>query len=254
MNRLPLHKRTQLLHLLCEGSSLRAAGRVAHAAFNTVLKLQVDAGKACDLFHDQRVHSLNPSLIQCDELWAFCYAKKGHVESAKAPPPEAGDVWTWVAIDSKTKLVISWWCGARGHEDAVIFLEDLHWRLAAPESVEVVTDGLEAYQTAWEQVFGIDGTHYILNKSKGKNEGVPRTAYVERQNLNIRMGNRRFTRLTNAHSKKLRNHYLSLALYFTYYNWVRTHMSLDPLTTPAMAAGLAKLPLSLEEIDALISN
>ena len=150
--------------------------------------------------------------------------------------------------------MISWACGNREHADALILLGDLYGRLADPENSEVVTDGLPAYQTAWPHAFGADGTHYILNKSKGKNEGVPRTAYVERHNLTIRMGNRRFTRQTNAHSKKLRNHYLSLALYFTYYNWVRPPSSLGPLTTPAMAAGLARFPLSLEAIDSLISK
>jgi len=99
MNRLPLHKRTQLLHLLCEGSSLRVAGRVAGTAFNTVLKLQVDAGLACDNFHDEQMRNIQPGLVQCDELWSFCYAKKLNVENAKVPPPEAGDVWTWTAID-----------------------------------------------------------------------------------------------------------------------------------------------------------
>ena len=244
MNRLPLHKRTQLLHLLCEGSSLRAAGRVAQVAFNTVLKLQVDAGLACEKFHDERVRGLQPRLVQCDELWAFCYAKRTNVATAKSPPPEAGDVWTWTAIDPETKLIIAYWAGDRDAEAGTVFMRDLYDRLADPARVELATDALGSYVSAIENIWEEMPTHTRDSQ----------TSHVERSNLTIRMGNRRFTRRTNAHSKKLRNHLLSLSLYFTYYNWVRPHMSLGPLTTPAMAAGLAQFPISLEEIDALISN
>ena len=180
--------------------------------------------------------------VQCDELWAFCYTKRQNIAG---PTPEGyGDVYTWVDIDPATKLVISWWVGKRATEDALEFMRDLRGKLSNP-SVQISTDALASYAVALESEFGAEALHDV---SKA------RTSHVERNNLSIRMGNRRFTRQTNAHSKKLLNHYLSVALYFTFYNFCRPHMSLGPVTTPAMAAGLAEFPMTFEELATLSSN
>ena len=223
--------------------SLRATARVGGVAFNTVLKLQVEVGKAADLFHHERVQEISTPWVQCDELWAFCHTKRARLTAASSE--DHGDVYTWVAIDPKTKLVISWWVGNRTYEDAVQFMGDLAGRLDKDKTVEISTDALRAYAPAVEGAFGADAIHDVSK---------PRTTHVERNNLNIRMGNRRFTRATNAHSKKLLNHYLSVSLYFTFYNWCRPHMALGPLTTPAMAAGLTSEPMGLEDLTALLSN
>ena len=217
--------------------SLRGTARVCGVAFNTVLKLQVEAGHAAEAFHAERVRAVRTKWVQCDELWAFCHTRRRADEQAL--PEGYGDVYTWVGIDPATKLVISWWVGGRALEDAVKFMIGLGSRLdlsVAP--VRISTDALASYKDAVNMVFGKLAEH---DMSK------PRTTHVERSNLTIRMGNRRFARRTNAHSKKIRNHELSLSLYFMHYNFCRPHMSLGPVTTPAMAAGLAEWPLRLEE-------
>ena len=242
MNRLPVGKRAKLIQTLCEGVSLRATARLNEAAYNTVLKLQVEAGVGASNFHDETVRNLPTSWVQCDELWAFCHTKQRNIEGPA--PDEYGDVYTWVAIDPATKLVISWWVGKRSAEDGIGFMRDLRTRLINP-SVRISTDALKAYAIAVESEFGIEAEHEVSK---------PSTTHVERNNLSIRMGNRRFTRRTNAHSKKMLNHYLSVSLYFTYYNFCRPHMTLGTLVTPAMAAGLTEFPLSLEELAAIISN
>ena len=241
MNRLPLAKRAQLIHLLCEGMSLRGAGRVAGTAFNTVLKLQVEAGEAAEAFHDSQVRSIESTRVECDELWAFCHTKKDNLNGSA--PAEYGDAYTWVAIDPATKLVISWWVGDRSAEDGTEFMRDLRERLSTP-SPEIQTDALRSYAAAVERVFG-SGVKHEISRSN---------SYVERNNLTIRMSNRWFARRTNAFSKKMENHSLSLALYFTFYNFCRPHSSLGALTTPAMAAGLAEFPMRLEELAGLSSK
>lgn len=276
MNKLPLAKRTQILAMLCEGSSMRSISRIADVSINTVSKLLIEAGEACLALHDETVRNVKASRIQCDEIWSFCYAKDKNVAAAKAAPDGAGDVWTWTAIDADTKLMVSYFVGDRSTESAVILMDDLRGRLA--NRVQLTTDGHNAYLEAVEGAFGADIDYAQLVKlygiaDRGRSsearyspmactgirkrtvEGRPdaahvSTSHVERMNLSIRMQNRRFTRLTNAFSKKLDNHIHALALYFAFYNFCRIHKSLR--VTPAMAAGIADRLWSLEDIVAKI--
>jgi IS1 family transposase len=273
MNKLPLAKRTQILAMLCEGSSMRSISRIADVSINTVAKLLVEAGEACLALHDETVRNVKASRIQCDEIWSFCYAKQKNVATAKDAPEGAGDVWTWTAIDADTKLMVSYFVGDRGAESAMILMDDLRTRLA--NRVQLTTDGHRAYLEAVEGAFGAEVDYAQLVKLYGptisapgryspaecigakkvRREGNPdighvSTSHVERMNLSIRMQNRRFTRLTNAFSKKLDNHIHALALYFAFYNFCRIHKSLR--VTPAMAAGITDRLWSLEDVCAKI--
>lgn len=275
MNRLPLAKRTQILAMLCEGSSMRSISRVADVSINTVSKLLVEAGEACLAIHDEHVRGVRASRIQCDEIWSFCYAKAKNVETAKAAPAGAGDVWTWTAIDADTKLMTAYFVGDRSGESAMILMDDLRARLS--NRVQLTTDGHKAYLEAVEGAFGADVDYAQLVKLYGSEggkssevryspaectgirkrtvEGNPdiahvSTSHVERMNLSIRMQNRRFTRLTNGFSKKLDNHIHALALYFAFYNFCRIHKSLR--VSPAMAAGITDHLWSLEDVVAKI--
>jgi IS1 family transposase len=276
MNKLPLAKRVQILSMLCEGSSLRSISRVCDVSINTVSKLLVDAGEACAAFHDNHVRGVKAKRIQCDEIWAFVHAKQKNVASAKAAPGKAGDVWTWTALDADSKLIVTWLIGERDGEAANQFIGDVAQRVAS--RIQLTTDGHKAYLEAVEGAFGADVDYAMLVKlfgaapeaAKGRYspaectgirktriEGNPddkhiSTSYVERQNLNMRMGIRRFTRLTNAFSKKVENHGHALALYFVFYNFVRIHKTLR--TTPAMAAGVTDRLWSMEDIVTLIDN
>ena len=276
MNKLPLAKRTQILAMLCEGSSMRSISRIADVSINTVSKLLVEAGEACLALHDEHVRDVKASRVQCDEIWSFCYAKAKNVETAKSAPDGAGDVWTWTALDSETKLMVAYFIGDRSGESAMVLMDDLRSRLS--NRVQLTTDGHKAYLEAVEGAFGSDVDYAQLVKlygseSVGKGaevryspaectgtrrrrvEGNPdighvSTSHVERMNLSIRMQNRRFTRLTNAFSKKLDNHIHALALYFAFYNFCRIHKTLR--VTPAMAAGITDRLWSLEDIVAKI--
>jgi IS1 family transposase len=273
MNKLPLSKRVQILAMLCEGSSMRSISRVADVSINTVSKLLVEAGEACLAIHDETVRGVKASRIQCDEIWSFCYAKQKNVATAKDAPEGAGDVWTWTALDADTKLMVSYFVGDRGSESAMILMDDLRARLS--NRVQLTTDGHKAYLEAVEGAFGADVDYAQLVKLYGptitapgryspaecigakkvRREGNPdiahvSTSHVERMNLSIRMQNRRFTRLTNAFSKKLDNHIHALALYFAFYNFCRIHKSLR--VTPAMAAGISDRLWSLDDIVAKI--
>lgn len=274
MNRLPESKRTMILQLLCEGSSMRSASRVVGCSINTVTKLLEDTGEACMRFHDREVREVPTQFIQCDEIWAFCYAKRKNVDHAIAAPSEAGDVWTWTALDADTRLIVSWYVGGRDAATAIEFMDDVRARLL--DTVQLTTDGHKAYLEAVEGAFGSNVHYAQLVKLYGQPTGEdarryspaecigarkevvmgnPRmehvnTSYVERQNLTMRMSMRRFTRLTNAFSKKFANHCYMVALYFVWYNWVRPHKSLKG-ETPAMASGLAMEPYTMEWLASL---
>jgi IS1 family transposase len=273
MNKLPLAKRTQILAMLCEGSSMRSISRVADVSINTVSKLLVEAGEACLAIHDETVRDVKASRIQCDEIWSFCHAKQKNVATAKAAPEGAGDVWTWTAIDADTKLIVSYFVGDRSGDSAIELMDDLRDRIA--NRVQITTDGHRAYVEAVEGAFGGDVDYAQLVKLYGptitapgryspaectgikkiRREGNPdiahvSTSFVERQNLTMRMSMRRFTRLTNGFSKKLENHVHALALYFAFYNFVRIHKTLR--MSPAMAAGITDRLWSLDDIVAKI--
>lgn len=274
MNKLPASERALILILLCEGSSMRAISRTADVSINTVSKLLVDAGTACAAFHDEKVRSVTARRVQCDEIWSFTYAKAKNVETAKAAPEEAGDTWTWTALDADSKLIVSWLVGGRDGEYAKAFMDDLAGRLA--NRVQLTTDGHKAYLEAVEGAFGIDVDYAQLvtlygeapEAAKGRYSpaecigtrkeaitGRPEkkhvsTSYVERQNLTMRMHMRRFTRLTNGFSKKFENHMHMVALYTVWYNFVRIHKTLK--VTPAMAAGLSPILWSMEDVAALL--
>jgi len=262
MNKLPPQKRAQALQMMAEGVSLRAITRLTGVSRTTLLNLLEDAGQAFSEYQDRTLVNLSSKRIQVDEVWAFCYAKQKNVAKAKAAPQGAGDIWTWVGIDADTKLVASWLVGGRDGSYAIEFMDDLRSRLA--NRVQLTSDGLRSYLEAVEGAFGGDVDYAQLVKiygaapesAKGRYspaectgaiktriEGDPdpkyvSTSYVERQNLNIRMGNRRMTRLTNAFSKKAENHAHMMAIYFMHYNFVRIHQTLK--ITPAMAAGVTK--------------
>jgi len=274
MNKLPLAKRVQILNMLCEGSSMRSISRVVDVSINTVTKLLVYAGTACAAYHDAHVRNVKAKRIQCDEIWAFCYSKQKNVSGAKAAVDGAGDVWTWTALETETKLMVSYLSGGRDSEYAMALMDDLRGRLA--NRVQLTTDGHKAYLNAVEEAFGDDIDYAMLVKLYGetpeshkgryspaecvgtrktKITGNPdrahvSTSYVERQNLTMRMSMRRFTRLTNAFSKKLENHHHAQALYFMFYNFVRIHKTLK--VTPAMAAGISDRLWSMEDIVAVI--
>lgn len=276
MNKLPLAKRAQILSMLVEGSSMRSISRVADVSINTVYKLLVDAGRACAAFHDEAVRGVASERIQCDEVWSFCYAKQKSVAAAKAAPGGAGDVWTWTALDADSKLILTWKVGGRDAEYALALMDDLRGRIST--RVQLTTDGHRAYLSAVEEAFGDDIDYGMLVKLYGpevSGQGHERkyspsecvgarketitgrpdsrrisTSYTERHNLTMRMSMRRFTRLTNAFSKKIENHCYALALYFVYYNFARVHKTLR--VSPAMAAGVSNRLWSMEDIVALI--
>jgi IS1 family transposase len=250
--------------------------RLTGASKNTVTKLLVDAGKACAAYHDEHVRGLTSKRIQVDEIWTFTYAKAKNVAAAKAAPEGAGDTWTWTAIDADIKLIASWLVGGRDAEYALAFMDDLRSRLL--NRVQLTSDGHAAYLQAVEGAFGADIDYAMLVKiygvapesAKGRYspaeclgcrktriEGNPDPAYVstsyaERANLTMRMHMRRFTRLTNAFSKKVENHAHAVALHFMYYNFVRIHKTLR--VTPAMAAGVTDKLWEMADIVKVLEN
>jgi len=271
MNKLPLKKRAMIIQLLVEGNSLRSTSRIADVSINTVTKLLVDVGAACQTFHDETVKNVASKRVQCDEIWAFCYAKDKNVAAAKAAPDGAGDVWTWTGIDADSKLIVSWFVGNRDAESAHAFMYDVAARLK--NRVQLTTDGFKPYLKAVDAAFDGEIDFAQLVKLYGQPEGAGNerryspvecvgsekkviegrpeeehisTSYVERQNLTMRMHMRRFTRLTNAFSKKVENHAHAVALHFVYYNFAKVHKSLR--VTPAMEAKLALKPMTIEEI------
>jgi len=273
MNKLSLAKRVQILSMLVEGSSMRSISRVVDVSINTVSGLLVDAGEACMAFHDENVRGVKSKRIQCDEIWSFVYAKKKNVETAKTAPEGAGDAWTWTALDADSKLIVSFLVGERDADCAHDFMQDVASRLA--NRVQLTTDALKTYLDAVEDAFGGDIDYAKLVKLYGEGPksagryspaectgikkermmGAPEdkhisTSFIERQNLTMRMSMRRFTRLTNAFSKKIENHVHMVALYTVWYNFVRMHKTLK--CSPAMAAGLTGTLWEMEKIVELI--
>ena len=275
MNKLPAAKRAQILSMLCEGSSMRSVSRIADVSINTVSKLLVDAGRVCAKFHDENVRGVKARRVQVDEIWSFTYAKAKNVPTAKTAPEGAGDTWTWTALDADSKLIVSWLIGPRDAGSAFTFMHDLEERLDG--RVQLTSDGLGVYVDAVEDTFGADVDFAQLVKLYGASDepdtryspatcqgcvqrpitGDPdpkhiSTSYVERQNLTMRMSMRRFTRLTNAFSKKLMNHVHMVSLYAVFYNWTRIHKTLK--TSPAQAAGLTERLWDMGDIVALIED
>ncbi|HEY1543182.1 MAG TPA: IS1 family transposase [Xanthobacteraceae bacterium] len=275
MNKLPLQTRVQILSMLCEGSSMRSISRVCDVSPNTVDKLLRDAGSACAAFHDEKVRDVKARRVQVVEIWSFTYAKQKNVANAKAAPQGAGDTWTWTAIEADTKLLITWLVGGRDGEYAMAFMDDLRSRLA--NRVQLTSDGHRAYLEAVEGAFGGDVDYAQLVKLYGaapesfkgryspaecigarkeRIEGNPdlkhvSTSYAERANLTMRMQMHRFTRLTNAFSKKFENHMHMVALYTVWYNYVKQHKSLKGIT-PAMAAGLSETLWSVADMAEMV--
>jgi IS1 family transposase len=269
MNKLPTAKRAKILTLLCEGMSMRAIARTEDVSQNTVAKALVDAGTVCAQMHDEMVQGVKATKIQCDEIWAFNYCKQRTVATAKAAPADAGDIWTWTGIDADSKLIVSYLVGDRSGQAAIELMDDLRSRLA--NRVQLTTDGLRSYLEAVEGAFGGDIDYAQVIKQYGPTpspagryspaectgikkvhvEGNPdmkaaNTSFVEAHNKTMRMHMRRFTRLTNGHSKKVANHAHMVALYTMYYNFIRTHSKLK--MTPAMQAGIADTFLSFADV------
>jgi len=281
MNRLSTERRSQIIGCLTEGMSIRATVRVTGVAKNTVVKLLTDLGQACADYQDATLTNLPCRRIECDEIWSFCYAKQKNVPEEHRDTFGYGDVWTWTAICADTKLVPSWLVGERTVSDAYVFMTDLRDRLQ--HRVQLTTDGHRPYLTVVEPVFGSDGIDFaMLHKIYGAPEGshdterhyspavctgidkriicgIPdaskiSTSYVERQNLTMRMGMRRFTRLTNGFSKKVENLAHAVSLHYMHYNFARPHQTLSKgrKVTPAMAAGVADYPWSVTQIAKLL--
>jgi len=280
MNRLSRAERAQIIRTLVEGNSIRSTARMTGAARNTITTLLVQLGMACAAYQDRTLRYLTSTRIECDEIWAFCYSKAKNVPEDKRGEFGYGDVWTWTAIDPDTKLVLSWLVGWRDPADARAFISDLRSRLMT--RIQITTDGHQPYVEAIEAEFGQEVDYAMLIKQYGVEaslDGSPTarryspnkvtseevrivsgdpdldlisTSIVERQNLTMRMGMRRFTRLTNGFSKKVENHAAMVSLHFMYYNFARPHMALGKNTTPAMAAGVADHVWTCDEIAALL--
>jgi len=273
VNRLVQNKQVAVIAALVEGASVNATCRMTGVAKHTVLKLLKDIGCACAAFHDSHVRGLRSSRIQCDEIWAFIGAKMKNT-SAEKIEQGWGDVWTWTAIDADSKLIVSYALGQRGAATASVFMQDVASRLQG--RIQLTTDGHRVYADAVEIAFGSEIDYAMLVKLYGSSGDSPEsryspascigcrtgvlsgspdpdhisTSFVERSNLSMRMGMRRFTRLTNGFSKKLENHGHMVSLYFFHYNFIRIHKTLR--VTPAMEAGITDHVWSFEELLALL--
>jgi IS1 family transposase len=275
MNKLTNAQRAQIIALLCEGNSIRATVRLTGASKNTVAKLICDLGEACSAYQDKTFRKLTCKRLQCDEIWAFVGCKDKNATDAQKAKGQ-GSVWTWTALDADTKLIPCWYVGTRDGGAAYHFMHDLAGRLA--HRVQLTTDGHRPYLTAVEDAFGKDIDYAMLNKIYGNSEQGPETRYspaqcmgakkavitgkpdfnhvstsfAERQNLNLRMQNRRFTRLTNAFSKKVENHEHAVAISMMHHNFCRIHQTLR--VTPAMQAGLTDHVWEISEVIALLEK
>jgi len=274
MNKMPTERRAAILSALVEGNSIASTCRMLGVNKVTVLRLLADAGTMAQRFHDVTVRDLNTRRVQLDEIWSFCFCKAQNVTKENYSP-ERGDVWTWVSLDADTKLVTNWLVGNRGGGCANEFVMDLAERLN--DRVQITSDGWEAYRTAIKKAFGTDVDYAMLIKEySAPREGHARysppicvaarqtvitgnpdeahinTSYVERQNLTMRMGMRRFTRLTNGFSKLLDNHKHMIALYYFNYNFARRHQTIK--TTPAIAAGVTNKAWTMVEFVELMER
>lgn len=275
MNRLTQAKRKAVIAALVEGNSIRATARMTDVSKPTILKFLADMGRVCAQFQGQTVANVKTRRVQVDEIWQFVYAKNKNVPEEKRGEFGYGDVWTWVAIDADSKMVLSWRIGPRDAATAFELMLDLSRRLL--HRVQLTTDGFRVYADAVYEAFNEQIDHAMLSKVYGADPNAEKryspakiqsmttevitgdpnpkhisTSYVERQNLTMRMSIRRFTRLTNAFSKKLENHAAAVALHYMHYNFARIHGSLR--VTPAMAAGLADHVWSLDEIVGLLEQ
>lgn len=272
MNRLPIEARVRILGMLTEGMSMRATSRLADVSINTVTKLLVDVGTACDVYQNEKLRNLSCKRVQVDEIWSFIGMKEKNVPPMRRDEVGCGDVYTWVAIDADTKLVASWLVGPRNVECSKVFIKDLASRLAG--RIQLTSDGYSPYPDAVDDAFvgkvdygmlvktyraNADGKQSDYKYSPGECCGATKTpingnpdekhistSYVERQNLTMRMHMRRFTRLTNGFSKKMANHACAVALHYMFYNFAKIHKTLR--VTPAMQAGITDRVWSLEEI------
>jgi IS1 family transposase len=274
-NVLKPEKRAAIIAALVEGNGVRATARMVGVSKDTVSKLQVEIGAACARYQDETLTNLPSKRVQVDEIWSFVYAKARNVPQRLAGRFGVGDVWTFTAIDADSKLCVSWLVGPRDSATATEFLQDVASRLA--NRVQLTTDGLRTYVDAVERAFGNGVDYAMIEKIYGTSEDHDRryspavclgakksriqgnpdikhvsTPYVERQNLTMRMSMRRFTRLTNAFSEKLENHVAAVALHLMYDNFCRIHQTLR--VTPAMAAGVAKTPWTVEDLVGLLSR
>lgn len=284
INRLSTEKRAQILGCLVEGMSIRATVRITGAAKNTVTNLLVDAGHSCAAYQDAAFRNLAINRVEADEIWSFCYAKQKNVPEDFKGTPGYGDVWTWTAIDAETKLVPSWLVGERTIEDCYTFLNDLRDRIAVGNRIQLSTDGLGMYERVVNALWGNAIDYGVIIKEYGNppaedqrryspavctsiekrkiagdpDEAFVSTSYVERQNLTMRMGMRRFTRLSNGFSKKVENLSHAVSLHFAHYNLCRPHQTLTKAagrrTTPAMAAGVESYPWSLTQLAELLES
>jgi IS1 family transposase len=269
MKQLTREQRCAVIRCLCDGVSIRATTRITGVAKNTIQKLTRDLGEECLKFQDSALRFLPCKRVQVDEVWCFCYAKDKNLPDSMRGQPGVGSIWTWTALCADTKLMLSWQLGARDAATAWAFIADVKQRLA--NRVQLTSDGNRVYVDAIDNYFGTEIDYAQLVKVYGQGEeqdtryspakclGTKRkkvmgepdpehvsTSYVERQNLNIRMQNRRYTRLTNAFSKKAEMLAFSIAITFCYHNFVRVHQTLK--TTPAIAAGIAKERMSVEDM------
>lgn len=271
MNRLTTADRIRIVSCLTEGTSLRSVTRMVGVSLNTVMKFLADMGEVCEAYHDEHVRGLRTERLQCDEIWAYCYAKRKNVPEEMKDDPKIGDVWTWTAIDADSKMMVSWFVGSRNNVSAISIMSDAAGRIVS-DRVQITSDGFKFYKQAVLETFGDNVDYAELNKIFGAADGTANaryspaicigcvrkhiignpdeahisTAYAERANLTMRMGMRRFTRLTNGFSKKFENHRAAVALHFMHYNFCRVHKTLGK--TPAMAAGLADHVWPIDEL------
>jgi IS1 family transposase len=275
MNKLSITERARIIRALVEGTSINATCRMFGCGKPTVLRLIKSFGEACQKFHDEQVKGLTSRRIQMDELWAFVHCKQKNIRPELSGVDGIGDTWTWMAIDADTKLMVAWTIGPRHAGTANEIMRDVAWRLT--HRIQLTTDGLKAYWDAAANAFDCDVDFAQLVKIYGADYSTPgkysppecigikvkermgkpdpahiSTSFIERANLSVRMGVRRYTRLTNAHSKKIENHIAHTAIFFTCYNWCRIHQTLR--VTPAMEAGLTTRVFEIEDLLAMFES